>query len=233
MESFLRAWRIPAFAYSLVALLFVGVISYYMFRHEDIAPNQEFKEGAPSDIGKDTRPPVVQQGEAEKKKRDDVVSGSGTSGGLKTSTNQPGTASQPGENRVNPPDIPNAAAPTLQSVQSQNAAKPFEAQHERTSDQPVPSSSQDMNAIQESRATAGEKSLDGKATTNEALEAKMKSVNRTPLENMRSLSAPRIMESAGTLVDSSALADSARMDSLRRVEKELRLRRGKVKKPGE
>jgi hypothetical protein len=244
MERFFGARRIPAFAYSLVALLSVGVISYYMFRHEDVAPKMEFKDASPPVIMKDNekiqQAPVLKKDEADKKERDDLSVGAKKPDESRKArmqsepSNQPSPAGNPARLQQGRTHAGPSAQGLQQNVQSvqQNASRPAESQREEMSLPSVAPPPDNMNAVNESAAAAAERSLVGKAATGAA--PKMKSGYNVQERFMRSMTAPQIRESQGIILDSAALADSAKVDSIRRAQQRkllLEKPKPKPKKP--
>jgi len=258
--NFIFPARIPAFGYSLLALAAVGIVSYYMFWRSGIAPMTIRESAPPAGAGAD-QTPILKQGEAAHADDERKLQPMGTPAAEPGTgfSAQSGSGGRQADRLSAKPQVESdrAAAPARAGSGVEEPPRGGEASGNalKAAAEPRKEAAETQKAAVETQKEAAEIPKDevspaepkAQLQQNVQMQAKKAGPMAPQLQKaqglpMTSPSVPAAGEyrreiralSEAAVVDSAAVRDSLRLDSIKRAEQHRRLllRKAKVKKPG-
>jgi|SRR6267143_1515289 len=242
---FFGARRVPAFAYSLVALVAVGYFSYYMFwRTAVTTPPAEEPHVRTTEHVAPPPPPIITQGEESgAKDKGDVSARKANEADAKSADQR--EANRPGQNGA-------AASGTGPAQRQASGEKGRSEATPRVESKPSPARALD----EAGRADETMREASPQLQQQQAPQLKSEVKIQAQEENKAAETSPELSKKVGRIAapsattrayqiqtygmishppaDSAAIRDSLRLDSLKRAEKSRldSLKRAKVKRPG-
>lgn len=231
-RKFIPAMRMPAFGYSLLAIVAVGFVSYYMFRRTEVAPpaNREpVFPAQPNSAVVPPHPPVLKQGEAGSAAQSESPGESpatGTAAGKYAV--QSGARRKEADKAAQEPQATDgrAASPSV-GENSENAVTARKEAAANAKDEVNPSPPK-VELRQNPREEAEKsRTISTQLKKAQGLPPATSGIKRGDVYQQEF----RVAAQAAS-IDSTAIRDSLRLDSLKREGQNRQLRRGKGKKPG-
>ncbi len=228
---FSGARRVPAFAFSLVALIAVGYFSYYIFWRTAVGPPPVEEPRVPSMYrAVPPAPPLLKQGEEP---------------GAKDQPQEPAQTEDKRATQTEPKGSPRAGMEKRAAGERGRSAAPSQAESKTG---PAPAKNEEARGDETASGAAAASAPEATQVTSD-IKIQQREENKPAVESQVESKARRLatptapapmyrMESRGMvsipLIDSAAIRDSLRLDSLKRAEK-IRLelqKRAKAKKRG-